>query len=111
MKAVAFRLINLNARHVENEHDEGQAQLLGTRDCLVDRISKEFHFFLFGHRYIPVERLDMTNLNLDELLGSKEESAVPPETMDGLRLLKMFLKLTPAQRREILELVERRLQH
>jgi hypothetical protein len=28
-----------------------------------------------------------------------------------LRLLKMFLRLTPAQRREILELVERRLAH
>ena len=46
-----------------------------------------------------------------EFLQSDEGGSVSLETVDSLRLLKMFVKLTPAQRREIIELVERYRQH
>jgi hypothetical protein len=46
-----------------------------------------------------------------EFLQSVEGRSVSLETVDSLRLLKMFVKLTRAQRREIIELVERYLQH
>ena len=53
----------------------------------------------------------MKRSRLAEFLQSDEGRSVSPETMDSLRLLKMFVKLTPAQRRGIIELVERYLQH
>ncbi len=46
-----------------------------------------------------------------EFLQSVEGRSVPLETVDSLRLLKMFAKLTRAQRRETIELVERYLLH
>jgi hypothetical protein len=39
---------------------------------------------------------------------SNEPASNASEIADGLRLLKAFRKLTPEQRREIIELVERR---
>jgi len=53
----------------------------------------------------------MKKSRLAEFLQSHEGRSVTLETIDSLRLLKMFVKLTPAQRREIIELVERYLQH
>jgi hypothetical protein len=51
----------------------------------------------------------MKNSEIIELLLSNEAASKAGEIADGLRLLKAFQKLTPVQRREIIELVERRL--
>ena len=53
----------------------------------------------------------MKRIRLADFLQSDEGRSMSPETIDSLRLLKMFVKLTPAQRREIIELVERYMQH
>lgn len=53
----------------------------------------------------------MKNPRLTAFLQSKEGRLVSPETAESLQLLKMFFKLTPAQRREVLELIEQYLQH
>ena len=48
----------------------------------------------------------MTVSCLAEFLRSEEGRAVSREAVEGLRLLRMFTKLSPARRREIIELVE-----
>jgi hypothetical protein len=52
----------------------------------------------------------MTDSRLAELLRSREGRAVSREAIEGLRLLRMFIKLSPTQRREIIDLVEQYLQ-
>jgi hypothetical protein len=59
----------------------------------------------------PVERLDMKNSHIAEFLKSKEGRSVSRETAESLRLLKLFVKLTPVQRQQILELIESYLDH
>jgi hypothetical protein len=58
---------------------------------------------------VPAERLEMKNSEIIERLLSNETASKAGEIADGLRLLKAFQKLTPLQRREVIELVERRL--
>ena len=53
----------------------------------------------------------MKRTRLADFLQSDEGRSMSPETIDSLRLLKMFVKLTPAQRRGIIELVERYPEH
>ena len=53
----------------------------------------------------------MKRSRLADFLQSDEGRSVSPETIDSLRLLKMFAKVTRAQRRETIELVERYLLH
>jgi hypothetical protein len=108
---VVVFLFNLQACHAKNEDGEGQLQLLCTRDRIIDRLNKLFHFLLSRHHYVSAERLEMKKSRFAEFLQSDEGGSVSLETVDSLRLLKMFVKLTPAQRREIIELVERYLQH
>jgi len=108
---VVFCLLNLQACHVKNEGGEGQFQSLCMLDRIIDRFNKMFDFLLSRHDYVFVKRLEMKKSRLAEFLQSHEGRSVTLETIDSLRLLKMFVKLTPAQRREIIELVERYLQH
>jgi hypothetical protein len=49
----------------------------------------------------------MTDARIAELLRSKEGHTVSREAIDSWRLLKMFVQLSPAQRLEIIELVEK----
>jgi hypothetical protein len=53
------------------------------------------------------EEATMTDSRLAELLKSKDGRAVSRETIESWRLLKMFIQLSPAERLEIIELVER----
>jgi hypothetical protein len=52
----------------------------------------------------------MTDSRLAELLRSKEGRQISREAIESWRLLKMFNRLSPAQRLEIIELVEKYLQ-
>jgi len=52
----------------------------------------------------------MTDSRLAELLRSKEGRTISREAIESWRLLKMFNQLSPAQRLEIIELVEKYLQ-
>jgi hypothetical protein len=55
---------------------------------------------------IPYQRCEMKSpTSLAEL--QKALAAPSSETMESLRLLKAFLRLTPGQRFEIIEMVER----
>ncbi len=48
----------------------------------------------------------MTDSRLAEFLQSEEGRTVTREAVESLRLLKVFIKLSPTRRREIIELVE-----
>ncbi len=52
----------------------------------------------------------MTDSHLAELLRGKDGRAISREAIENWRLLKMFNQLSPAERREIIELVEQYLQ-
>lgn len=104
-------MINFQACYVEDEDSEGQVQLICACDRLIDRFYQMFDFSLSSHGHVPAERAEMKNSRLAEFLQSTEGRSVSREAIESLRLLKMFIKLTPAQRREIIELVEQYLQH
>jgi hypothetical protein len=48
----------------------------------------------------------MTDSRIAEILRFEEGRALSREAVESLRLLRMFVKLSPARRREIIELVE-----
>jgi len=52
----------------------------------------------------------MTDSRLAELRRIKEMREASPEILESLRLLKMFIRLSPDQRRDIIERVERHLE-
>jgi hypothetical protein len=94
-------LINLQARHVQKEDHEGQARLLGASDCLVDRIAKMLDCIGFHADFLMEAK--MIDSGFVKLLRIKEVREVPPETVESLRLLKMFTRLSSNQRRDIIE--------
>lgn len=51
----------------------------------------------------------MTDSRSAELRRIKEMREASPEILESLRLLKSFIKLSPDQRRDIIERVERHL--
>ncbi|MGV7214830.1 hypothetical protein [Bradyrhizobium sp. UFLA05-112] len=100
------RLINFKASHIKDHDDEAQAGLLCAGDSLVKSAAKLLNIRLLFHRSFHFERTRMTDSRLAEFLRSQEGRSVSRETVECLRLLRMFIKLSPAQRREIIELVE-----
>jgi hypothetical protein len=101
------RVINFEARHVEKQDDEGQASLSCAPDRLVNGSTEMLDCYLLFHRDFLIKGTKMTDSRLAELRRLKEMRETPPEILDSLRLLKMFIKLSPDQRRDIIELVER----
>ncbi len=99
-------MINLKASHIENEDDETEACLLGAHDRFVKSSAKLLDFRLLLHRNFRFERTKMTDSRLAEFLQSEEGRTVTREAVESLRLLKVFIKLSPTRRREIIELVE-----
>jgi hypothetical protein len=53
----------------------------------------------------------MKNSRIAEFLQSAEGQSVSRETVESLRLLKLFFKVTPKQRQQILSLIESYLEH
>jgi hypothetical protein len=101
------RVINFEARHVEKQDDEGQASLSCAPERLVNGSTEMVDCYLLFHRDFLVEGTQMTDSRLAELRRLKEIRETSPEILESLRLLKMFIKLSPDQRRDIIELVER----
>ena len=97
-------MINLQARHVQKEDHEGQARLLGAPDCLVDSIAEMLDCIGFHGDFLMEAK--MTDPGFAKLLRIKEVREASPETVESLRLLKMFTKLSSNQRRDIIERVE-----
>ncbi|MGY8681861.1 hypothetical protein Q2941_29365 [Bradyrhizobium sp. UFLA05-153] len=99
-------MINLKASHVKDHDDEAQAGLLCAGDSLVKSSAKLLNVRLLFHRSFRFEGARMTDSRLAEFLRSQEGRNVSRETIESLRLLRMFINLSPAQRRDVIELVE-----
>jgi hypothetical protein len=58
------------------------------------------------HHWCRVKERKMTESRFAELLRIKEGRTISREAIESWRLLKMFNQLSPAQRLEVLELLE-----
>jgi hypothetical protein len=101
------RVINFEPRHVQKQDYEGQAGLSSAPKRLVNGFPEMVDCYLIFHRDFLVKGTKMTDSRLAELRRLKEIRETSPEILESLRLLKMFTKLSPDQRRDIIELVER----
>jgi len=104
-------LINLQASHFENNEDEGQIGLLRACNCFIKCFGKSFNVRSPCHCAIHAEGTQMDDSWLAELLRSQKTRDASRDAVEGLLLLKMFIRLSPEQRRKILALVERYGQH
>jgi hypothetical protein len=102
---VGFCPVNFQACHSKYQGSRRQAEPLGLLCCGVDFLGQAFTFTWVCHSGSSL-RCEMKNPTYVAEL-QKRLGAPSSETLEGLRLLRAFLKLAPDQRSEVIEMVER----
>ena len=110
-EVASFCLVNLEASHFEDSDDKGPVGQFCACNGLIKCPGKPFDVRWPRHCLARAEGTRMEDSRFAEFLRLQEGREASRDAVEGLRLLRMFIRLSPEQRRAILALVENYLRH